>query len=161
MKDGLWRIFEYKGSLPRAFLTTDFEVANKTDTADRVFNTQTLAAHIIVNESPNVPNDPMAVGSATIEKVTADTVNVTTHSDKPMLLYLSDSYWPDFVCFVDGVKVPILEANFAYRAVSLPTGNHAVVFTYDTHKERIAFVIAGFAWLGASGIWLWKKNDTI
>lgn len=161
MKDGLWRIFEYKGALPRAFLTTDFEVAAKTDVQDQVFDTKKETARIVLNESPNIVNDPTATGTAAIEKVTANSVIVSTHSDKPMLLYLSDSYWPDFVCFVDGVKVPILEANFAYRAVTLPAGSHTVLFTYDMHKEYIAFAIAGFVWLGVCSLWLWKKNGTI
>jgi hypothetical protein len=161
MKEGLWRVFEYKNALPRAFLTTDFEVVSKTEVLNHVFDADIPVARIILDESPQIPNDPTAVGTANIEKVTANTVTITTNADKPMLLYLSDSYWPDFVCFVDGKKVSILKADFAYRAIPVPEGSHTVVFSYDTYKEHVAFTIAGFVWLGTCGLWLWKKNDTI
>jgi hypothetical protein len=161
MKDGLWRIFEYKRALPRAFLTTDFEVVTKTDVLGQVFDAKNEKGRVVLSESPDIQNDPLAAGTAGIVKLTADSVTIKTHADKAMLLYLSDSYWPDFVCLVDGTKVPILEANFAYRAVSLPAGNHTVVFSYDMFKERVAFAVAGFVWLGVCCLWLWRKNDTI
>jgi hypothetical protein len=161
MRDGLWRIFEYTKALPRAFLTADFEVAAKADVLSRVFDAQTPAARIIVDESPHMQNDPNVAGTANIQKETANTVIVTTQSDKPMLLFISDTFWKDFRGFVDGKKTPILAADYTYRAIPVPQGAHTVIFTYDTCKERIAFAVAACVWLGVCGVLLWKKNDTI
>jgi hypothetical protein len=162
MHEGLWRIFEYTQALPRAFLTADYEVAeDNTQVLSAVFDPAHPASRVILRVSPRVPEDPDASGTAVIQKITANTVVIDTQSEKQALLFLSDTYWPDFIGFVDEEKVPVLEADFAYRAVAVPAGRHTVVFTYDTGKERMTYVIAGLVWLGACWLWLWKKNDTI
>jgi hypothetical protein len=53
-----------------------------------------------------------------------------TSSDAPGHLVLLDSYYPGWVCTVDGRSVPISRANYCFRAVEVPAGRHNVEFRY-------------------------------
>jgi hypothetical protein len=55
----------------------------------------------------------------------------------PVLLVLSDVYYPGWIAEVDGHERPILRANHAFRAVELPTGLHTVTMTFRPASVRI------------------------
>lgn len=57
-------------------------------------------------------------------------VLVQVEAPEPALLVLSDTYYPGWQAFVDGVPAPLLRANYAFRAVALSGGAHEVVFRY-------------------------------
>lgn len=46
------------------------------------------------------------------------------------ILVLSDSYYPGWRAYRDGVEVPIYRANCVMRAVSVPKGDHDIEFVY-------------------------------
>jgi hypothetical protein len=46
-------------------------------------------------------------------------------------LVLLDSYYPGWQAYVDGRRVEIVRANFAFRAVPLDRGRHRVEFRYE------------------------------
>ena len=48
----------------------------------------------------------------------------------PQLLFLSDAYYPDWQATIDGREAKILRADYAFRAVVVPAGNHEVTFDY-------------------------------
>ncbi|MGW8250836.1 MAG: hypothetical protein ACWGO1_09360, partial [Anaerolineales bacterium] len=49
-------------------------------------------------------------------------------AERPGWLLLSDTWYPGWTASVDGVDVPIYRANYLFRAVSLPAGEHQVRF---------------------------------
>lgn len=59
-----------------------------------------------------------------------NTVVVRVEAPGPALLVLSDTTYPGWQAFVDGVPAPLLRANYAFRAVALSGGAHEVVFRY-------------------------------
>ena len=44
---------------------------------------------------------------------------------------LSDVWFPGWKCTVDGQHAPIYRANFLFRAIAIPKGDHQVVFDFD------------------------------
>jgi uncharacterized membrane protein YfhO len=76
------------------------------------------------------------------------------HAARPAQLILDDTYYPGWKATVDGHDAPIHPANVAFRAVSVPAGDHTVRFSYEPASVRIgvllsllgiATLIAGFA----------------
>jgi hypothetical protein len=62
-----------------------------------------------------------------------DYIEIEIESSAPdgSLLVLSDTYYPGWKVFVDGIEKHILRANYAFRGVALPNGSRRVVFVFD------------------------------
>jgi hypothetical protein len=86
---------------------------------------------LIVEDSTH-PLSPDADVSGTARIVTdlPERVIVETESWADSYLVLADTFDPGWSATVDGKPAPIRPAYVAFRAVALPPGPHAVVFTY-------------------------------
>lgn len=62
-----------------------------------------------------------------------NTVTVQVEADAAGYLVLADAYYPGWTATVDGVAVPIHRANYAFRAVYVPAGEHIVRFEFVPH----------------------------
>jgi hypothetical protein len=69
-------------------------------------------------------------------------------STEDNLLVLSDTYYPGWKAFVDGIPEKIYQANYAFRAVPLNAGTHKVEFVYDPMSFKLG---AGVTFLGILG----------
>ena len=58
-------------------------------------------------------------------------VDVQARVMRPSLLYLADTFYPGWKAYVDGIKTKIYRANYNFRAVPLPPGEHQVEFRYQ------------------------------
>jgi hypothetical protein len=69
-------------------------------------------------------------GTATIVRDTPEEVRITTNAGCASYLVLADTNLPGWRAALDGQDVPILTADFAFRAVRVPAGEHEVSFRY-------------------------------
>jgi len=58
------------------------------------------------------------------------TVALATSRPDSTLLVLTDTAYPGWTATVDGRRVPIVRANWHFRGVYLPPGDHVVRFDY-------------------------------
>lgn len=58
-------------------------------------------------------------------------VKIKTQASNDGFLFLSDTYYPGWKAYVDGQEKKIYLANYAFRAVEVPRGEHEVVFRYE------------------------------
>src|SRR5208283_5377227 len=63
---------------------------------------------------------------------------VEVNAERNEFLYYADAYHERWYCEVDGKPVPVLRANFAYKAVVIPVGKHSVKFYYDPQYAEFA-----------------------
>ena len=54
-------------------------------------------------------------------------------------LFLSDTYYPNWKAYVDGVQTKIYRANYTFRAIQIKEGRHKVEFIY----RPLSFIIGG------------------
>lgn len=73
---------------------------------------------------------PSADGGATVLSYSSDRVEIRTRVGQDGYLVLSDTYYPGWTARVDGAEVEVMRANYDFRAVFLPKGEHVVVFSY-------------------------------
>jgi uncharacterized membrane protein YfhO len=77
-------------------------------------------------------------------------------------LVLADMNGDGWEAFLDGERVPVLQADYAFRAVRVPAGGHAVEFRYTPLAFWLGAVLSCLAagLLAASGIagWLRKRG---
>ncbi|MGQ9626845.1 MAG: YfhO family protein [Anaerolineae bacterium] len=75
-------------------------------------------------------------------------------------LFLSDTYYPGWRAYVDGREAEILRANYAFRALALPPGEHSIFFKYDPLSFKIGAFVSAAAWVGlglAFSFLRWKR----
>jgi hypothetical protein len=88
---------------------------------------------------------------------------VVTHSAAPAYLVLSEVWYPGWRAWVDGVEAPIYRANFAFRAVTVPAGEHTVVMRFDPPAWRLGLALTALTLL-ALGVWAllaWRRKRLV
>lgn len=141
-------ILEIENTLPRAFLVDDFEVVS-----DRVLAAEKIVVDdsgfplnekIILFEEPlfNTNKSTILDSKTEIVDYQAQGVTLITKANKEALLFLSDTYYPGWKAFVDGKETQIYQADYAFRAVVIPEGEHRVVFVYQPESFRLGVLIS-------------------
>lgn len=144
-----WQIWEDTEALPRVFLTADFRIkATKDAILNEIFSLNTPARRIVIEQNPMIDSHPEVSGTARISTYTPNSITITAQSDKPALVYLSDTYSRWFEASVDGKKAPLLRANYAFRAVPIPAGSHTIVMKYAAFWWNIGTSISIVFWIG-------------
>jgi hypothetical protein len=78
-----------------------------------------------------------------VEGPDPDELFVEVRLESPGVLVLSDTFYPGWRAWVDGVAAPIHPANLLFRAVSVPAGTHAVRFCYRPRSLARGFLLFG------------------
>ena len=147
-RDGEYVVYGIPG-LPRVFLVNDVVVSHNASLTLELldsseFDPQTRA---ILGGFPahSLDGGNRLEGSAEIVTDTPRLVEVETSSPIPSVLIVLDAYYPGWKAYVDGVETGIIRANYMFRAVSLPAGNHRIAFKY---RPRSFMVGAGLSIIG-------------
>ena len=76
------------------------------------------------------PPGPQA--SATISEYGLQSLSVSVRATGRNLLFLSETFYPEgWVARLDGEEVPIYRANYLFRAVVIPPGEHALILSFE------------------------------
>jgi hypothetical protein len=81
-------------------------------------------------------------GKAGIKLYENNRVQINAQLSEPGVLVLTDAFHPGWKVFVDGKEQTIRRANYLFRAVELPAGNHRVEFVYDPISFKRGLVIS-------------------
>ena len=159
-------IYENPECLPRAYLVHRARVLSE---AASILATLKSAdfdprAEIILEEPPPTELSGHATRTDDLVQITRyrfQQVSLRTESADDGLLFLSDSYYPGWQAFVDGKEAKVYRANYAFRAVYLPKGNHEVRFVFAPSGLTLglAVSIAGAALIliGLATGWKWRR----
>jgi hypothetical protein len=159
------RIYRNPNVLPRAWLVHNTEVIPDDDAqlswlARADFDPAAIA--ILPSTAPPV------AAAAVPEPVPVITyapnrAEVRASVAAPAMLMLSDAYSDDWRVTVDGQPATLYRANYAFRGVWLPPGEHTVVYTYRPRAFLIGGVISLLALLalGIFGLWYWRSMPRI
>jgi hypothetical protein len=129
--DDSYEVFENQEAYPRVYLTTDYKIV-KDDSQilktmfSPLFNKKET---VLLGEKP-IFNPGPGAGLADIISYKPNEIMINTSSDANKILFLSDVYDSGWKAEIDGVRVTVLKADYIFRAVSVPKGNHSVKFYY-------------------------------
>lgn len=142
---GLSQVYERTHALPRTFVAFDYEVLPDEQALKKLTSPDFDLGQKVVLSSPPGTSEPVgsqpATGSATLHRAdyNGSRVVVTTTATAPGLLVLTDTFYPGWQAYVDGLRTPVFRADVAFRAVSLPAGKHSVEFQYDPKSFKIGW----------------------
>lgn len=160
--------------LPRAFFVSRYEVKQpleilqtmrdgKFNPLDEVFFDKqpdgigTLAA-TPVNDSTE---------TVAVTKYENELIEIKTKASGDRLLFLSDTWYPDWKATIDDkAETPVYKADYAFRAVKVPAGEHTITFRYTDSRYTtgktisLATNILAVLCLGIGLFFEWKKRKS-
>ena len=80
-----------------------------------------------------------------------DRVELIAKTESPTYLVLSDVYYPGWTATIDNQPTRVYPANFAFRAVLVPPGEHRVTFTFEPALWHAGLGISVVVLLGLIG----------
>lgn len=150
-EDRGWQIYENLKSLPRISLYGQYEVVkNKNDIIKRLFSQEFNPLDLVVIEQElsgyDIRQDSSS--SADIVSYKPNEIKIKTASNTDQLLFISDTYFPGWIAYVGGKQVPVLVANYTFRAIPVEKGTHEVVVKYSPMSFRTGLWISMGTFLG-------------
>lgn len=147
-EDRNWYIKQNTLALERVYLVNNFEVlTDDKKILSKLFDPSFNPKNTVILEK-NIPtykeNGSDKNSSAVIRHYQENKMTIETNSQTDKILVLSDNYYPGWKAFIDGTEATIYRANYSFRAVLIPKGNHSILFSYEPHSLRYGIIISGF-----------------
>lgn len=145
-----WYGFMYKKTYPRAFLVDKIYVESDPQRILNVIFDENfdLSKSIILEEKPTsgIVSTDSDTNSAyvKIKKYEAQKIEIIAKTDNRRMLFLSDNYYPGWKAFIDTIPTKIYRANFAFRALAVPKGEHTITFLYSPTSFAVGKFITFF-----------------
>lgn len=155
------RIYRNRNVLPRAFIVYQAEIVeNAHESLKRLVDEQfNFRERVLLEQQPKNWSPPQQVPTVApetrIEVYEPNRVLVDVRTPVNGILVLTDNYAPGWRAFLDGQSVPMYIADYAFRAVVVPAGQHQVEFAYRPWSFYIGatislvtamVLVAGFIW---------------
>ena len=153
-------VYRYPDALPRAYMVGQYKVEADPDLCLRYMASRRFdkRAEVVLEREPKAVIGPG--GTVRITRYDNEEVAIAIGDKEGGLLVLSDTFYPGWRAYVDGVEQAILRANHVFRAVVVPSGAAEVVFAFEPASFRYGLLGSGLAALLWCGLALttWRKT---
>lgn len=133
--EGQTKVYENKAALPRVLLINElFIVSTKQKAIEKIFEPSfdpRTQAVVELPEEKISTNKHYASGSATILYYSPTKIIIKTVLKNEGFLVLFDPYYPTwrvFICSITCTQAEMMRANFLFRGVIVPKGEHTIEF---------------------------------
>jgi hypothetical protein len=156
------RILQAEEVLPRAYLTHTVEQTQDATTIlarlqDPNFDPR---QSVILEEAPYgtdagfgppltsdgrwISSSTTDAPSETADMQARDPNRLTIHvsAQRPAMLVLSETFYPAWRAYVDGHPAHVYRANYLFRAVAVPSGEHQVEMRYESAAFQVGLIIS-------------------
>ena len=131
-QEGQTRVYENKNAFPRAFMVYDYWLAQDRQEAVSLLMDEAidLAKTAILEEKPPEPKLIEGKGGVKIKRYQENQVMIEVETDQRGILVLTDSYYPGWRVSIDGKETKVYRADYNFRGIIVPEGEHQVIFQY-------------------------------
>jgi hypothetical protein len=139
-----WRIFKNLNAAPRIYLARHaLTYASADEFASQLFSPAFVPGDTVLLEHlPERMPAESARGTATLTASTENSLTIAVDAASPSLLVVHDTYYPGWHAFIDGREYPILKANWTFRALAVPSGEHTVRMVYQPVSFSVGAIIS-------------------
>lgn len=158
---GLWQAYENKNITQRIFITNKYKVVNEDKALQTLLNKDFNEKEtLVLYEDPKIKQSDLKQ-SLKVDSYTPNKITISAKTSSDALLYVSDNYYPGWIASIDGQDNKIYLANYTFRAVVVPAGDHKVVFEFKPQSfyYGIYIALAGLAGLIIMLIIIDKKKN--
>jgi hypothetical protein len=128
------RLYRLDDALPRAYFASRvIGTRSPQEAMDRIFESSSVLHNtVILDTLQAVDTRVVSAGSNPVRITRYENNRVTCQvkADSTGYLVLLDSWYPGWNAYLDGRKVEVLRANYAFRAVAVTPGTHQVEFVF-------------------------------
>lgn len=142
-------VWENPQVLPRVFFSYRYEIKPKLDILHAMHDSAFTPRDVTYF-------DQQPAGMPALETAPIDTVNETigamqyhneevafkTRTNGNRLVFMSDTWYPDWHATIDGKETPIYRANYAFRAIVVPKGAHDVKMTFSDPSYSTGYSVS-------------------
>lgn len=145
--DSAVEIFLNREYLPRVFLVYNYTLAkNETTALQQVAEAEFDYAHSVLlgplSDEERLPRVDPGEGTVVVRSYDLNDVVIDVGTSSYCLLFISDAWYPGWSAHVDGSEVQIYRADYAFRAVAVPPGQHVVTFSYRPLSFEIGVLVS-------------------
>ena len=163
-KDSFYEFYENAKVFPHAFLVGKYRVGKNSDEIlnlmfDKDFD---LRNEIVLEEDPKIRSTKGYVGDVVITSYRENSMEISVDTKSKSLLFLADNYNQGWKATVDGKSIPILRANYTFRAIPVDAGKHSIKLSYDpwSFKFGIYLAVGGLAGTMLTALFSRKANPS-
>ncbi|HXI18934.1 MAG TPA: YfhO family protein, partial [Chloroflexota bacterium] len=92
--------------------------------------------------TPPLANDiTSGAGRVNILAAEPEQMRMAVEARQPAMLFLGDVFYPGWRAYVDGQETQIYRANYIFRAIFVPAGQHSVEFVYRPRSFRLGLLV--------------------
>ena len=154
--DSKYDIFEYKNVIPRIFITDTYVVeSGQQKILNYLYSSDFDLSILVLEEKPDI-NITNSKNMWSVQNVKYDSAKISmkVKTDKDSLLFLSDAYYPGWKAYVDGKDTKIYRADYTFRSIVVPKGEHEVVFSYEPKSFVYGIIGSGIGILVLATVWI-------
>lgn len=150
-------IYLNQAALPRAVFVGQAVIVPDHDAAWQAIRADEFDPATTVILEGGQPLDTEPDSTLSILSYDLHTITIEVETDQPGYLVVPDAYYPGWAATIDGRPTPIQRANYAFRAVYVPAGEHTIQFVFDPLIWKVGVSLSGvtlLALVGWAGWWL-------
>ncbi len=151
LEKGTWGFVERENYFPRAWFVENFVVVRENEIKEFMSKTPVdYRKTVILEQNPEFVQN----GLDTLEQADVNClyfgdnyVKYRVKVNRSALLVFSEIWYPDWKAFVDGIEFNILRANYCFRAVEIPKGEHIIEMKYESSSFKLGSFITSLTLL--------------
>jgi hypothetical protein len=157
-------LYQNQNPVPRAFLVDNFVILNKKEILKSLFEDAfDLTKTALLEKTPGISHDFNNNGDISeVRRIFEgdSRFDFVVKTSKGKLLILSDTFYPGWHAYIDEKEVKIYQADYIFRAVEIPPGEHKVEFIYAPASFKIGATMSLIALflIVVISLVLWKKS---
>jgi len=127
------KVMENLSVLPRVFFVKRYEVAKPLEILENMKRGGFDPKEVVYLEEPlkDSVDPPDTTARAEVVQYGIQDFTINAHASGKNILFLSEVYYPaGWKATIDNTEVPILKANYLFRAVVVPPGVHKIRFEF-------------------------------
>ncbi len=155
-----WLVYKYQ-YIPTTQLVAAAEKNNTELLAKVDFRNEVVLEKQLSTSYPALSADSVN-HSIKVLKYENNIIEYKVSSDKAGILCFSEIYYPDWKAYIDGKPVEVIPANYSFRAIEFPAGDHKVEMKYESPEfakgSTISLITLIVSLCGAFGLFFYEKK---
>ncbi len=146
--DGRLYLYENHNVLPRAFLVNGYRVVTGDEQYRKTLQSRKFnpSETVLLMDVPEIEADSSDISeyndSVCMKEYSNERAVFEVTSARKQFLFMSDTWYPGWKAYIDGKETHIYRANYAFRAVAVPPGQHTVMFCYKPWWYTAGIIIS-------------------